>query len=37
MKDLQGRKKKDDILPVWQPDGKSIAYLAEVDTQEKKP
>ncbi len=37
MKDLQARKKKDDILPVWQPDGKSIAYLAEVEVKEKKP
>ncbi len=37
MKDLQARKKKDDILPTWQPDGKSIAYLAEVETKEKKP
>jgi hypothetical protein len=36
MKDLQARKKKDDILPVWQPDGKSIAYLAEVEAKEKK-
>jgi len=36
MKDLQARKKKDDILPAWQPDGKSIAYLAEVDAKEKK-
>jgi hypothetical protein len=37
MKDLLARKKKDDILPVWQPDGKSIAYLAEVEAKEKKP
>lgn len=37
MKDLQARKKMDDILPVWQPDGKSIAYLAEVEAKEKKP
>jgi hypothetical protein len=37
MKDLQARKKKDDILPAWQPDGKSLAYLAEVDAKEKKP
>jgi hypothetical protein len=37
LKDLQARKKKDDILPVWQPDGKGIAYLAEVDAKEKKP
>ena len=37
MKDLQARKKMDDILPIWQPDGKSIAYLAEVEAKEKKP
>ncbi|HEX4961294.1 MAG TPA: hypothetical protein VF173_10685 [Thermoanaerobaculia bacterium] len=37
LKDLQPRKKKDDILPAWQPDGKSIAYLAEVEPKEKKP
>ncbi len=37
MKDLQARKKKDDILPAWQPDGTSIAYLAEVEAKEKKP
>ena len=37
MKDLQARKKRDDILPAWQPDGKSIAYLAEVEAKEKKP
>ena len=37
MKDLQAREKKDDILPVWQPDGKSLAYLAEVEAKEKKP
>ncbi len=37
MKDLQARKKLDDILPAWQPDGKSIAYLAEVEAKEKKP
>jgi hypothetical protein len=37
IKDLQARKKKDDILPVWQPDGKSIAFLAEVESKEKKP
>jgi hypothetical protein len=36
VKDLQARK-QDDILPVWQPDGKSLAYLAEVEAQEKKP
>jgi|GEM_PF-6989516 len=36
IKDLQARK-KDDILPVWQPDGKSIAYLAEVEVEVKKP
>jgi hypothetical protein len=36
IKDLQARK-QDDILPVWQPDGKSIAYLAEVKAQDKKP
>jgi hypothetical protein len=37
IKDLQARKKKDDILPAWQPDGKSLAYLAEVEAKEKKP
>lgn len=37
LKDLQARKKKDDILPVWQPDGKSIAYLAEVEAKKEKP
>jgi hypothetical protein len=37
MKDLQAREKKDDILPAWQPDGKSLAYLAEVEAKEKKP
>jgi hypothetical protein len=36
LKDLQARK-QDDILPVWRPDGKSLAYLAEVETKEKKP
>lgn len=36
LKDLQARK-QDDILPAWQPDGKSLAYLAEVEAQEKKP
>ena len=36
MKDLQARK-QDDILPAWQPDGKSFAYLAEVEAKEKKP
>jgi len=36
LKDLQARK-QDDILPAWQPDGKSIAYLAEVEAKEKKP
>lgn len=36
IKDLQARK-QDDILPAWQPDGKSIAYLAEVKAKEKKP
>lgn len=36
MKDLQARK-QDDILPAWQPDGKSLAYLAEVEAKEKKP
>lgn len=36
VKDLQARK-QDDILPAWQPDGKSLAYLAEVETKEKKP
>lgn len=36
IKDLQARK-QDDILPAWQPDGKSLAYLAEVEVQEKKP
>lgn len=36
VKDLQARK-QDDILPVWQPDGKSLAYLAEVEAKEKKP
>jgi hypothetical protein len=36
LKDLQARK-QDDILPVWQPDGKSLAYLAEVEAKEKKP
>jgi hypothetical protein len=36
VRDLQARKKKDDILPAWQPDGKSIAYLAEVEAQEKE-
>ncbi|HEV7672482.1 MAG TPA: hypothetical protein VGS22_28525 [Thermoanaerobaculia bacterium] len=36
IKDLQARK-QDDILPAWQPDGKSLAYLAEVETKEKKP
>lgn len=37
VKDLQARRKMDDILPTWQPDGKSIAYLAEVEAKEKKP
>jgi hypothetical protein len=37
LKDLQARRKMDDILPVWQPDGKSLAYLAEVEAKEKKP
>ena len=37
IKDLQARRKKDDILPAWQPDGKSLAYLAEVEAKEKKP
>lgn len=37
IKDLQARKKKDDILPAWQPDGNSLAYLAEVEVKEKKP
>lgn len=36
VKDLQARK-QDDILPAWQPDGESLAYLAEVEAQEKKP
>jgi hypothetical protein len=36
IKDLQARK-QDDILPAWQPDGKSLAYLAEIETKEKKP
>jgi hypothetical protein len=36
IKDLQARK-QDDILPDWQPDGKSLAYLAEVEAKEKKP
>jgi hypothetical protein len=36
LKDLQARK-QDDILPVWQPDGQSLAYLAEVEAKEKKP
>lgn len=36
LKDLQARKKMDDILPAWQPDGKSLAYLAEVEAQEKE-
>lgn len=36
LKDLQARK-QDDILPAWQPDGKSLAYLAEVEAKEKKP
>lgn len=36
MKDLQARK-QDDILPAWQPDGKNIAYLAEVEARENKP
>ncbi|HXU30261.1 MAG TPA: hypothetical protein VN851_06780 [Thermoanaerobaculia bacterium] len=37
IKDLQARK-QDDILPAWQPDGKSIAYLAEAElTKEKNP
>ncbi len=36
VKDLQARK-QDDILPAWQPDGKSLAYLAEVEAKEKKP
>jgi hypothetical protein len=36
IKDLQARK-QDDILPAWQPDGKSLAYLAEVEAKEKKP
>ena len=37
IKDLQARAKKDDILPAWKPDGKSIAFLAEVEAKEKKP
>ncbi len=36
VKDLQARK-QDDILPAWQPDGKSLAYLAEIEAKEKKP
>jgi hypothetical protein len=36
LKDLQARK-QDDILPAWQPDGKSLAYLAEIEAKEKKP
>jgi hypothetical protein len=36
IKDVQARK-QDDILPVWQPDGKSLVYLAEVEGKEKKP
>ena len=32
LKDLQARK-QDDILPAWQPDGKSFAYLAEVEAK----
>lgn len=36
VKDLQARK-QDDILPAWQPDGKSLAYLAEVEAKERKP
>ena len=36
LKDLQARK-QDDILPAWQPDGKSLAYLAEVEAKGKKP
>ena len=38
VKDLQVRK-QDDILPAWQPDGKSLAYLAEIEAKgkEKKP
>jgi len=36
LKDLQARK-QDDILPTWQPDGKSLAYLAEVEVKEKRP
>ena len=36
LKDLQARK-QDDILPAWQPDGKNIAYLAEVEAKEKNP
>ncbi|HEX6904661.1 MAG TPA: hypothetical protein VF789_33445 [Thermoanaerobaculia bacterium] len=36
LKDLQARK-QDDIIPAWQPDGKSLAYLAEVEAKEKKP
>ena len=36
LKDLQARK-QDDILPAWQPDGKNLAYLAEVEPKEKKP
>ncbi|HEX3525997.1 MAG TPA: hypothetical protein VH988_02930, partial [Thermoanaerobaculia bacterium] len=29
--DLQRRRKKDDLLPSWRPDGSEIAFLAETD------
>jgi hypothetical protein len=36
IKDLQARK-QDDILPAWQPDGKTIAYLSQVEAKKEKP
>lgn len=37
VRDLVRRKKKDDLMPVWRPDGKEIAYLAEVSRFEGLP
>lgn len=35
IKDLQARK-QDDLLPVWQPAGKGLAYVAEVEAKAAK-
>ncbi|HYU35482.1 MAG TPA: hypothetical protein VEW48_25290 [Thermoanaerobaculia bacterium] len=36
VKDVQVRP-EDDLLPAWQPDGGGLAFLAEVESKEKKP